>query len=220
MKKINLLVVSFALMFSYGTVSAKDFWDRAWDVAQAVGTEILKNEVNQAYQNDYSSQINQLRSEAKSLNYNSDEIQSLLNNIESLNKSNGEAINKITELERMLIQQNDIIINNNKTDRISGREFIKSFYSLSKAVSLTDSYALLSNNAQQKLPFNDYNNWWNKTVKSVYVDEVTSLGGKKYKVNLSYYKYDGSYQCSEDIIYLLWNNNEWLINNFSWGYCK
>lgn len=220
MKKINKLVLSIALVFLCETASAKDFWDRAWDVAQAVGTEVLKNEVNKAYRNDYSSEINQLRSEARSLSYNNDEVKSLLNNISKLNRANNQAQNKITELERMLIQQNDIIINKNQTNRISGSEFIKSFYSLSKAVSLTDSYALLSNNAQQKLPFNDYNNWWNKTVKSVYVDKVTPLGGKKYKVNLSYYKHGGSYQCSEDIIYLLWNNNEWLINDFSWGYCN
>lgn len=220
MRKINILAMSFALIFSCETASAKGFWERAWDVAQAVGTEVLKNEVNKSYRNDYSSQINQLRSEARSLSYNSDEVTSLLNNIEKLNRANNQAQSKITELERMLIQQNDIIINKNQTSRISGSEFIKSFYSLSKAVSLTDSYSLLSNNAQQKLPFNDYNNWWNKTVKSVYVDEVTPLGGEKYKVNLSYYKYDGNYQCSEDIIYLLWNNNEWLINDFSWGYCN
>lgn len=220
MKKLNILAISFALILSCEAVSARGFWDRALDVATAVGAEILKNEVNKAYRNDYSSQINQLKSEAQSLSYNTDEVRSLLSNIEELNRKNNQAQDKITELEKMLIQQNDIIINKNTTNRISGSEFIKSFYSLSKAVSLTDSYALLSHNAQQKLPFNDYKNWWAKTVKSVYVDKVTSLGGKKYKVNLSYYKYDGSYQCSEDIIYLLWNNNEWLINDFSWGYCN
>ena len=67
---------------------------------------------------------------------------------------------------------------------------------------------------------NNYVNWWGKTVRSVRVDKIVPLGKNKYKVNLTYHKKDGSSQCSSDIIYLLWNNNEWLINNFAWGKCR
>ena len=205
-------------------IAADDFWDRlgdlAWDVTKAAGAQYVKNEIDKSYRDDYAVKINQLRTEASSNSYNNSEVRALLNNIETLNNKNIRAQNKITELEKMLIQQNNIIIKKNKNSKISGSDFIKSFYSLSKAVSLTESYALLSNNAQQKLGFGDYSNWWGKTVKSVYVDEVTPLGSEKYKVNLSYYKHDGGYQCSEDIIYLLWNHSKWLINDFTWGKCN
>ena len=46
--------------------------------------------------------------------------------------------------------------NPSPSSRISGSQFLRSFYSLAKSVSLTESYALMSHNAQQKLPFNNY----------------------------------------------------------------
>jgi hypothetical protein len=104
--------------------------------------------------------------------------------------------------------------------KITGSQFIRKFYFLSKSDSSTVSYALLSQNAQSKLPFADYVNWWSKTIESVNITNIKKQGKDKYKVKLAYYKKDGSYQCSEDIIFLVWIEEKWFINDFLSGHCK
>ena len=112
------------------------------------------------------------------------------------------------------------IIAQNTRGELNNEQFIKSFYDIVKVADLTESYSMLSKNAQNKLPMSDYGNWWSKTVLSVKLKRIKNMSDNNFLVKLIYHKVDDSEQCSEDIVKLVRQENKWFIDDFTWGSCK
>jgi hypothetical protein len=117
----------------------------------------------------------------------------------------------------MLIQQIGLIIKESKDFDFSGEDNIRSYHLFAKSISVEETFLLLSENAQAKLPLNSFTGWWQNTVKSVTVKKIDYLGQNQYKVWLLYVLKNGNKQCSEDWLQLIKGESGWLIDDFYWG---
>lgn len=138
-------------------------WEKFWQTASNITSTI--NDAHSIYsRSKENEQSRRLGIMSRSINYENEQqinqVNALLRNIRELESRNSALRDEITEKDKMLIQQNNILVNNNVhgQENVSGSDFLASFYSLSKSISITDTYAMLSYNVQQKLPFGDYNN--------------------------------------------------------------
>lgn len=125
----------------------------------------------------------------------------------------------------MLIQQTKLIIKKNKELDFSGEDYILSYHLFAKTISVEETYQLLSANAQIKLPKKLFSSWWDRSVQSVTVKKIDSLGRDQYKVWILYELAGGKKQCSEDWLQLIKSDSGWLIDDFyrsqnSVAYCE
>ena len=119
--------------------------------------------------------------------------------------------------QQMLSQQIKLVVKRSNDSDLTGEDLLRSYHVFAKSIPSKETYKLLSDNAQFKLPLKSFEAWWGRSVKTVAVKRVDKLGKGQYKIWLLYDLANGSQQCSADWLQLIEGPDGWLIDDFYWS---